>query len=193
MQRSPPVALEVSCRCRPRVFYQQAQGQSKIVATSSRDVVGGCCPSDLRDRAGAACPPGPQLHRSSVEPPVPQSVNGPCLVGKYCITPHHVILFVCPAEPAGALGFGAAPALLPSRSGSTGFAAANWEELPCHDAAPWLVARKSSLSSRCFLPHQSFLSPTAPKLLSCILADTPRRTGLVHVAPGRMQIPYPSE
>ena len=40
--------------------------------------------------------------------------------------------------------------------------------------------------------HQKiFLSPTAPVLLSCFLADNPRRTGPVPVAPGRLQLPYP--
>ena len=105
---------------------------------------------------------------------------------------HLVIVFVCPAEPADALGAGAVAALVPSRR-DTRIAAAGWEELPYHDAAPWPLARKSFLSVRCFLSQESFLFPTAPELLSCILADTPRRTGPVPVAPRRLQIPNPRE
>jgi len=79
LERSPLVAPEVSCRRRPRVFCQFAEDQALKLWSSSRDVVGGCRPSDLRDQAGTACLLGPPLHRSSVEPPLPQSVIGPSL------------------------------------------------------------------------------------------------------------------
>ena len=79
LQRSILVAPEVSCCRRPRVFCQFAQGQAFLLWNSSRDVVGGCRPCDLRDRAGTACPLGLPLHRSSVEPSVPQSVTRPSL------------------------------------------------------------------------------------------------------------------
>ena len=118
LQRSSLVAPEVSCRRRPRVLWPFTHGQAQSLRNSSRDVVGGGCPSDLRDRSGAACPPGPPLHRSSVEPPVPMSVTGPCLVDAPSAILHHVILFVCHAEPAGALGSGAAATPAPSRSGA---------------------------------------------------------------------------
>ena len=52
-------------------FAQYAQGQANVIVNSSRDVVGGCCLSDFRDRAGTDCPLGPPLHKSSVELPIP--------------------------------------------------------------------------------------------------------------------------
>ena len=51
---------------------------------------------------------------------------------------------------------------------------------------PFVAAKRASLP-------EELLSPSAPGLLSCFLADAPRRTGPVPVAPGRLQIPHPTE